>query len=414
MIRPTVSRCGDAHLYSWPAPDYVEIEIDQVHHKGDLDWIGWLTVRTRAPGMSPHLLEGKHNLAAPQSRAGLARQLDSKMPGVQWTAALEMACILTIRAEKEGAPFEMIGSRPDDEQPPFVLEPVVRRGAVTTLFGPGGELKSTVAMLFGQLVSAGHAGHGFTPAIPGPVGYLDYETDAGDLDDTHKRVRRGLGVDVPDLFYRREVWPLHQTAAQWRRLIDREGIVMVIIDSIGAACGDDPEKAEPVIRFFSAVRSLGVAALCIDHVTHSDKGRPFGSVYKTNATRLTFEIRKQQGGADEDVHIGLYPRKANKGALIPPIGVAVSYADDAITFRREDIREPSLREGLPASQQIKLALQEGRQAMTIADIAEATGLKETIARARTQDLVKAGAVVIVPIRGMANKYALRTNREEGE
>ena len=49
------------------------------------------------------------------------------------------------------------------------------------------------------------------------------------------------------------------TARQVKKFIDQEGVVMAVVDSVGAACGDDPERAEPVLRFFSAVRSLGIA-----------------------------------------------------------------------------------------------------------------------------------------------------------
>lgn len=412
MNQPTVSRLGDAYLYSWPAPDFAEIEIDQVRRERET-WHSWITVRTRAPGISPHLTEGSLNLAAIQSRSALARTVGDRAPGVDWAGMLEMACILTVRAEREGAPFERAGSMPVETQSPWVLEPLVRRASPTIAFADGGQGKSTTALFVAALVSGNISACGFTTHISGPVAVLDWETDRADVDDTYKKIRRGLDVAVPDVFYRREVLPLHQTAPQIRRMIDQEGIVMVVLDSIGAAMGDDPENAAAVLRYFAAVRSLGVPSWNVDHVTKAGgQPKPFGSAYKHNSARLTFEQRLSQQPGDDVVHLGIYARKANKGRLLAPFGLAVTYTEDAIRFAREDISAPALVSGLSASQQIKLALQDARRSLNMTEIIDVTGLKDTVARARTNDLIKSGIVVSIPITGGANKYALATNREE--
>lgn len=414
MNLPEVKRLGESYSYTWPAPDFAEIEIDQVHHERDA-WPSWITIRTRAPGTNPHLAEGSLNLAAISSRNTLARIVAEKAPGVDWAAALEMACVLTVRDQRTGQPFIRVGSLPAETTDPWVLEPVARRGQPTVPFGDGSAVKSTTAAFWSALVSGGVSACGFTPHVTGPVLWLDYETDAGDIDDTYKRIRRGLDVDVdvPDLIYRRESQPLHQAVAQIRRTVDTEGAVMVVIDSIGFAIGDDPKEASAVLRYFAAVRSLGVTSINIDHITLAgNNGKPFGSAYKHNAARLTFEQRKSETPGDTEVHVGLFNRKSNKSRLLPPIGLAVAFTDEAITFRREDVRAPSLVSSLSASQQIKIALQDARRALTMTEIVDLTGLKENVARARTADLVKNKTAVLLPIAGGANKWALASNRED--
>jgi hypothetical protein len=277
-------------------------------------------------------------------------------------------------------------------------------------------MKTTAALLSAALVSSGAPACGFVPHVVGPVAWLDFETDRLDVDDTYKKVSRGLGGNIPDLFYRREIHPLHQTASQIRRFIDTEGIVMVVVDSIGAAIGDDPESAAAVLRYFNAVRSLGVASENIDHITKAGaNGKPFGSAYKHNSARLTFEQRLHQLPGDDEVHLGVYARKANKGKLLAPFGLAVTFTDDAITFRREDIREPSLVTGMSASQQIKIALRDARHPLTMAEIVELTGMKEPIARTRTNELVKNKSVVLIASSsGAMNKYGLASPRDNDE
>jgi len=412
--RPNTRRLGDAYVYEWGSPDFIRIEIDQVHRTGDA-WGSWIRVSTSAPEFidSPHLFAGSHNLAAMQSRTSLAKHLATRHDGPDWIAALEMACVMTVEAEKIGEPFAAIGSLPEDTAPAFTLEPVVRRNQPTSMFGDGGVLKSTTAMFMAALVRGGIEACGFRPHITGPVLWLDYETDIGDLDDTYKRIRGGLRADLPDLFYRRESLPLYQAARQVRRFIDEEAIVLVVIDSVGAACGDDPERAEPVLRFFSAVRSLGVASILADHVRKENaNGRAFGSAYKHNASRLTFEMRRAQMPDSDLVHVGVYPRKANKGRRQSPFGLAVAYTPDAITFKREDVAaDPELAEGLSLPVRIIATLKRGpRLTSQLAEECGTTDANVRAACARMKAKVSAHAIA-----GEQEKtWFLLSNREEGQ
>jgi hypothetical protein len=73
------------------------------------------------------------------------------------------------------------------------------------------------------------------------VGWLDYECDDVEVEDTYKGVGLGLGVDLSAPDYRCEEQPLHQTyrrllerarkphlrTTRKRRMIDEEGIALV-------------------------------------------------------------------------------------------------------------------------------------------------------------------------------------------
>lgn len=203
------------------------------------------------------------------------------------------------------------------------------------------------------------------------------------------------------------------TARQVKKFIDHEGVVMAVVDSVGAACGDDPERAEPVLRFFSAVRSLGIATILVDHVRKENaNGRAFGSTYKHNASRLTFEMRRAQLPDADLVHVGVFPRKSNKGRLMSPFGLAVTYTTDAIIFRREDVAaDPELAEGLSLPVRIVNALKHGpRLTSQLADECGASDDKVRAALARMK-----GKVTGVTIPGEREKtWRLLSNREEGQ
>lgn len=387
-------REGDAFIYDWPE-EQVSIELLDVHRKSD-EWWAWLTVRTTAPGTFPHLAEVNHNLGAMQSRTSLARHLTERMPGVDWVGILEQACVLTVRAIREGIAFSKIGSIEGHTAPIPLLDPLILYRQTTVLFGDGGAGKSTLGVFTCGLVALTEKVVGLGPGPGFPALFLDWETDEDEIDWRLKCLRTGHGLAFPDAFYRRETAPLHDSARQIKRFIDREGIMYVVVDSIGAACGGDPETADTVLRFFSAVRSLGVGALCIDHVTKRDSGgKPFGSAYKHNAPRLTWELRKQAFEEENVIHLGLFNRKANNGRLHKPFGLRLLFTESSMRFEREDIQDvPELAASLPLRQRILAALR--RSSLSTAEIIEIIQMSErerSQVAVRLSEMRRAGQVI---------------------
>lgn len=416
-----MKRVGQSYIYRWPEPEAVEFEIDQVRQKAD-DWLGYMTVRYRAPGLSsPHLFEGNHNLSALQGRTALAKHLTSRVEGVDWPAYLEMVCVLTVRAEREGEPFIAVGSLPADEARPFwLIAPVVRMGLPTILFGDGGAGKSTTALMLASTVLSGYEIAGFKPAYTAPVLYLDWETDKEEINDTLKALRVGQKIDIPDIYYRREAWPLHQSVRQIKKFIDEKGIVLTIVDSLGAACGGEPESAETALKLFGAIRSLGCATLCVSHITKMGaNGKPFGSVYFHNSARMTFEMRRHQLPEASEMHIGIYHRKGNKGQRQRDVGLCVTFTDDiAISFAREDIPADAteLVGALTQGEQIRRVLAAAGESLTPDDIASLTELPVANVKSRLSEMVKRDQVTRLVFRPagperFASRYALRENRE---
>jgi hypothetical protein len=92
-----------------------------------------------------------------------------------------------------------------------------------------------------------------------------------------------------------------------------------------------------------ALRLIGVTSQIVDHVNNTDarqKGgtaTPYGSAYKTNAARISWEVRKAPSA--NGLAINLYHAKSNDTQLLPPIGLSLDWENDAITFQTSEVLE---------------------------------------------------------------------------
>lgn len=414
MKQPTVTRLLDGYVYVWKEPDYVEIEVSDLAYKAG-DWNSYTACRRRKPGLDPHIKEGKLNLAAPASRKQWAQMCEGLHATQEtWERYLEMACVLTIRAERQGEPFINVGSMPGDRRPPlWLVKNFLRVNAPNSIFGDGGTGKSSLAVLLGGAVSSGLTIAGFEPAYSGKVLWLDWETDEWDIDDTIKLIKAGHGVDWPDFVYRREVWALSQTFKQMARTVVEQKIVLVVIDSVGYAMGADPESAAETLKFIQAVRAMGVTVLLIDHVRKGDSGgKAFGSAYKHNEVRSGFEILRQQVPGETVSHLGLYQQKANKGGFVAPFGLKVEFGDDWMRYEREQIKEPELVENLKAPAKIKRVLEAASGLMNADEIADQSGVEVGQVKARLSEMNKRDELFVTAARGAARRYGLKSDRVE--
>ena len=122
---------------------------------------------------------------------------------------------------------------------------------------------------------------------------------------------------------------------------------------------------------------MDTTALLIGHQTkgNDDTGKPFGSVFWTNEARSTMEIKRQQDAGMDTMNLGLYHRKINDGRLEKPMGISVSFNEDAIRFNTQSIVDvPELASQLPAWQVIQQYLKENGPSR-VEDIVAATDRK---------------------------------------
>jgi hypothetical protein len=376
---------GDVLVLTWPDVR-VRAEVEQLRReRGDL--IGEATWYIEDPAQKyPHLHGGKLNMSSTRERASLVKYLSERTDGVvmDWATLVEQVSVLAKRHHQEGEPFVKIGLQTDAKPHKYRLDRLLEEGQITVLYGEGGTGKSYIALAAGLSVQEGFEVLGLDME-PGNVGYLDYETDAEEQNDRLRRLCRGLTMlDIPELHYRRMTQPIADDVGRIRRFISQENIKLVIIDSLGLACGGEPESAEVALRMYGALRQLGCTVLGIHHVSAAQteqrgKRRPFGSIYHVNIPRSTWEVRSTADTESNTMRLALYHRKCNNGRLWKAIGYELTFQPDATLVKRTDpmdVRE--LAEGVSLADQIAAALKHGR--MTVAALAEEINTSESNVR----------------------------------
>lgn len=373
--------------------------------RGDL--YAHVSVSCGLPGTrsrSGHLHAARMNLSSSSTRASVARVLRDRanVPGLDWFDLLEEFCRGVLAHERQGAPVVMVGARPRVVGGvTWRIDPLVPDGLPAILYGEGGSGKSTLAAAFAVSVETGAVVvPGFVPR-PGRVLYLDWE---GDEDQINERVAGVVtGAHVPhvvEIRYRPMVAPIADGVDELARIVDRESIALVIVDSVGPAAGtmaEGTDAAESALRLFGAFRALRTTVLALDHVAKasldepSRQARPYGSIYKQNLARATWELRRS-GDA-----LALYHTKSNVSRLGGPRGLAVTYGDDGSIRYEEAPLSDDLRKPIRLPDRIAELLADGfhrEVAEIVADLgmdqAEANKVRATLSRDRRFNKLPSG------------------------
>ena len=207
-----------------------------------------------------------------------------------------------------------------EEQPPFLLDPYIRDGQHTVIFGDGDNGKSILALWWGVQVAR----------TKGPVLYLDYETDANTIGDRLNWIMNGLWETTPPISYLAGIQPVSTSLIAIKRYTSEIKPVLIIVDS-GAMASGKPQEDEAVLSYFSAMRELGPSTLTILHVAkNANGGEPYGSVYWRNMSRLALKIDGQR--QDDGIIVGISDTKSNNASRIPPRALRFRWDNDGETI----------------------------------------------------------------------------------
>lgn len=332
--------------------DEIQTEFRLTHIKrsrGDLT--GELSVRTNIKDVKTHkgvLHVARFNVLSSSSRSALAKMLEKRTPGqdMDWFDGLEWLCQNVIIMETKGEAIDEVGLNPPT--PPghqWMVEPLILKGRPALLFGPGGVGKSLVGLTCGLSVACGREIiPGIPPAVKGNVLYLDWETTADVINDRIQAISLGHGFKPAGMLYRRCVRPLADDAEELSAIVVEKKVVLVIVDSAAYAMGAQGEYGdanESVLRLHEALRLIGATSLIIDHVNKTDQrakpgtATPYGSAYKTNAARISWELRKAPSA--NGLAVNLYHAKSNDTRQLEPIGLALEWDEGKIVFTHAEV-----------------------------------------------------------------------------
>jgi hypothetical protein len=380
---PEFTHLGDELHFAWPS---LTVDIGLANHRDGSEGLhAELTVRLG--GARVH--GARLNLVSGPARAGVVKTLSQVDRGLPWREMLEHVCWKGTEALRAGEPVVCLMPVPATETRYFVSK-LALAGETNVLFGDGGGGKSLLALLLAVAASSGVAlPAGIRAPTKAPVLYLDYESCVEEHQDRLSLILNGLGLtEAPPILYRAMSRPLVDEAAAIRTELSRHQIGLVIVDSLAPACGAEPEGADAAIRAMNAMRSFGsVTRLVIAHVSkasaeqRSGPLKPFGSVFVQNLARSVWELRRAEDDGTEDLVLGLYHRKVNRGRLYPAMALRLSFATPgAVTARAADLAlQPDLALRLTLPLRLLRILNTG--ARTLAELGDETGAsKDTLTR----------------------------------
>lgn len=387
---PVLRTLGDDLWVAWPSRGLTMEFSRIVEHRDTLS--AEVSVSSETQG---EIHWARVNLASTQTRATLARAIEEAAPAHSWRELVEQACRLVAKHLRAGEPAVALIPEPKTDARWFVPG-WMPLNQLCVLCGDGGTGKSLFAL---ALALAGLTGHPPSPTWRvTPVSrvlYLDWESDRAEQQSRLWGLTNGSERPTDGTIVHRTMRrPLRDEIGPVRAECARLGIDFVIADSLGPACGPEPESADAAIVTLSALRSLGVTTLCIAHVSKQaadGKGpsRPFGSVYVSNLARSVIEARRSDAGLDnqDEMTLSLYHRKSNQGRLCPPTAFTFSFGfDGRLTLRSG---EPDLSRALLSTQVLDALRAGSKTASEIAEALDATSasVKKTLQRLETRDKV---------------------------
>ena len=380
---PHATYLEDEHHYVWDEYD-IEIIVERLREergalRGDfspqsVSGNGWL------PSQTIDLISG-------ESAKRYANVLgDRIMDGSAWFDMITQAQKLSRERYRSGEPSVVLRDVDWSSRSRFLVQPLVEALVRSMIFGDGGVSKSLHALAIAVSVATGQA------VIPGtkvhdtgPVIYLDWEDEAETHAERLAAICAGIDIEVPgNIIYMRRSGSLHESTREIRREIAKQGAILAIVDSVGAACGGDPEKASDVIRAFDSMRTLGITVLALHHVTKEQKDRtkPFGSVYSPNLSRLTWRLDGEKG--KDELYIRAQSYKGNNNGELAPLGHRVGFETDedghlvTVQFTTAAANRVPAGEGNGLRNKIASALKTG--AMTAEEVAIEVGTTQPTIR----------------------------------
>lgn len=395
-----LQRHGDEFTFTWPRHG-VAVGVTRLREASD-GVHAEITVETSTGGSH----WGRLNLSSHSGRETLAKTLRDMQSEVDWRRLLNGVCQQVTEEYRKGDPVRVLlpvaatGAQ-------YLIEKLLPLDATSVLFGDGGQGKSWLALTLAVVLATGKGlPCGLRPTRTCPTLYLDWEGNEADSANRLRAILAGMEVEnySGEIHYRRMTRGLTEDATLLRSEIARRGVGLVVVDSLGAACGAEPEGADAAVRTMNTLRSFSPATnLVVAHVSKAaadqrGASRPYGSVYVANLARSVWEVRRAD---DEDtLTVGFFHRKTNRGKLAPPFGLSLIFEGPedsplAVRVKPQDIATSrTLLEKTSLSVRLQKLLKSG--AMTTEQLAEETETSEAQVRTYLSRLQKGGKVIPLP------------------
>jgi hypothetical protein len=384
---------------AWPDKGlYADISGLKQHTDGTIS--GILEIKNATPGI-PVVIHSKSlfNFSKPRGRSELIRNLNERLQGVEWAAIVDELCNKVTEWVSEGEGVINL-SEIEAHEPEYLLFPLLLKNEPVVFFGERGSTKSYIALWVASVLSAGHSPKDERIFVKEKVNvlYLDYEQSEENMAWRLECLARGLDIKKPPIYYRRCSRPLNTDTDRLKKLIMDHDIGLIVIDSLGPACGGDLNSAQVALEFHNALRTLRTSSLIVAHTAKNQQGRRsiFGSVYFENLSRSIWEVRSDPVPGETTMSVGLAHRKCNFSKLESPIGFRITFEPQKTIIVPEDARTMAIMESEWSLVDRIIELAQNQESITPRSVATSLGININVARDKLASLVRQGKLEQTP------------------
>ena len=227
--------------------------------------------------------------------------------------------------------------------PPWLLKPYLLQKSGTILFGPPGRGKSWTAYAMAVMLDSGYGFFYDVPTEGAPAMIVNLERSAESVDARLGDINATLGLarDRAVLRLDRRGRKFQDVADSVARIVDREGVTLVVLDSLSRAGYGDLNANEDTNRGMDALNALNTGWLAIGHTPRGDETHLFGS-------------QMQDAAADVMVQLLSEERVDQFGKIILGVGVKGMKANDVrrppltiLAYEFDEIGLTAIRKGRP-------------------------------------------------------------------
>jgi hypothetical protein len=329
----------------------------------------WVPVK----GIRGTLTVERLGLADGRARVALANRLEKRTgegpeAPIRWQSLLDGICSRILVAQRAGPKPAVVGL--DDETGiNWLIEGLVEDHQTTSIYGDGevGKSWQLIAAMV-SLASGEEIIPGWRPTRRGRGLLLDWETDQETINRRVRMICRGAGIPYVPIDYVACDGPLVDQMEWLLERVQEDDIDLIGVDSVEAAMqgsrSDGADLNDAAGKVNQVLRKLGRSAILVDHVnaigaaSSGLAGKAYGSIFKRNWVRMSYELKRVHEGSDDEKHLGVYCTKRNNGSRFDAFGLRWTINDEMAAWEREEITEPELQKALSVKRRMEIALGE--------------------------------------------------------
>jgi hypothetical protein len=344
MSLPKIIETSLGYKFEWLS-ELINIEVTRLKQHNDGRLLGELSISTTLPGYEPHLHQASFNFTASSTREKLSKSMQVICPECEWHDILEQLCVYTLRKYRAGTPVKSLWTSSEINPPSYLINPFIIRNYPTIIFGDPSSGKSTLAQLFITALTLpweeNQLGLNLTSEVNECI-IFDYETDEDTIAWQIGCIQRGMGLPEFGFHYRRCFLPLADDVEEAMKAIEETGAKVIIVDSLGPACGGELNEAKPALAYANALRKLNRTSITLAHTSKNANGQGksvYGSIFFQALARSVWEIKKIQENDSDEIEVGLFHRKPPPfSKLQKPVGFKFQFDGEKTIIKNQDPR----------------------------------------------------------------------------